>query len=208
MDKILDFSACISAGGDALRPSIERARELYSEMSREYFERILAKSGRSFNDTACGFLLADGLLTKYNVDKKNVVISRNADGRPCIINRRDIDFSISHSEGAVACAVCIGENARVGCDVQYVRKYPTEKMAQLAEIFMSAADYNRYLEHNDERFFYTIWTRREAYIKNKGGDVFMDLRAVDFDTDDYRTGRISSCGSRYYYSVYSGKEDV
>ena len=208
MDKILDFTACISAGGDALRPRIEQARGLYSQMSEEYFDRILSKTGRSFNDTACGFLLADSLLAKYGIDKKDLVISRNADGRPCIINRRDVDFSISHSEGAVACAICIGKDARVGCDVQYVRDYPTEKMVQLAEIFMSAADHNRYLERYDESFFYTIWTRREAYIKNKGGDVFMDLREVNFNTDDYRTGVITSCGKKYYFSVYSSKEDV
>ena len=106
MDKMIDFTACIAAGGDGLRPRIERARLLYSEMSEEYFARLLLKRGRAFNESACGFLLADSLLTKHSIDKSTLVISRNADGRPCIINRTDVDFSISHSEGAVLCSLC------------------------------------------------------------------------------------------------------
>ncbi len=203
MGKLTDFTCCAAAGGDNLRPRIEQARELYSPMSEEYFNRILAKGGRAFTETACGFLLADSLFSKHNVDKESLVISRNADGRPCIINRQDIDFSISHSEGAVLCSVCIGENARTGCDVQFVREYPPDKMAQLAEIFMGARDYAQYLTTQDERLFYTIWTRREAYIKHSGGDVFADLRDVDYHSGGYRTGRITSMGHRYYYSIYS-----
>ncbi|MBE6902142.1 MAG: 4'-phosphopantetheinyl transferase superfamily protein [Ruminococcaceae bacterium] len=209
MDKTIDFTACIAAGGDGLRPRIEQARQLYSEMSEEYFLRILAKKGRAFNESACGFLLADSLLTKHGIDKSELVISRNADGRPCIINRTDIDFSISHSEGAVLCSLCIGDDIRTGCDVQHVRYYSPDKMAQLAEIFMNANDYTQYLKTQDESLFYTIWTRREAYIKYAGRDVFQDLRNIRFQSADYHTGVIISCGKRYYYSVYSDhKENI
>ena len=203
MDKIIDFEVCIAAGGDGLRPRIEQARSQYSEESEKYFARILSKSGRSFNETACGFLLADSLFSKHGIDKSTLIISRNADGRPCIVNRDDVDFSISHSEGAVMCTVCIADEARVGCDVQHVRHYELDKMAMLAEIFMGANDYTEYLKTRDERLFYTLWTRREAYIKHNGGDVFQDLRNIDLGTDEYRTGVIFSCGKRYYYSIYS-----
>ena len=207
MDNIRDFTACIAAGGDGLRPRIEQARLMYSEMSEEYFDRILRKSGRAFNETACGFLLADSLLTKHGVDKKGLVISRNADGRPCIINRCDVDFSISHSEGAVLCALSLGDNARTGCDIQHVRCYSPDKLAQLAEIFMSAKDYTEYLKTQDESLFYTIWTRREAYIKYAGGDVFEDLRSIDLRRG-YQTGVITSCGKKYYYSIFGDKENI
>ena len=202
MDKSIEITACIAAGGDGLRPRLEQAREQYSEMSEEYFGRILAKTGRSFNESACGFLLADSLMTKHGIDRKNVVISRNADGRPCIINRTDIDFSISHSDGAVLCGLCIGDNARIGCDVQRVRSYTDEKMIKLAEVFMGAYDYTEFLKTYDRELFYTLWTRREAYIKHRGGDVFEDIRNVNLHTDEYRTGIITSCGIKYYYSVY------
>lgn len=209
MDKVIEFTACIAAGGDTLRPRIEEASAQYSEMSGEYFARLLSKSGRSFCESACGFLLADSLFSKHGADKKNMVLSRNADGRPCVLNRRDIDLSISHSEGGVMCAVCFGDDARVGCDIQYVRHYSAEKMAKLAEVFMCRRDLEEYLKTGDESLFYTIWTRREAYIKHTGGDVFSDLRDVEFDSEGYKTGVIMACGRKYYYSVYSeGKEKI
>lgn len=207
MDKIIDLTACIASGGDCLRPRLEQSALQYSEMSEEYFTRLMSKTGRAFSESACGFLLADSLFSKHGVDKKGLVLSRNADGRPCVINRQDIDFSISHSEGGVMCAVCLCDNARIGCDIQHVRYYAPDKMIQLAEIFMGASDYKEYLKTQDEGLFYTIWTRREAYIKYMGGDVFEDLRNVDLHSDGYQTGVINSCGRKYYYSIYSDNKE-
>lgn len=203
MDKKIDFSACIASGGDNLRPRLEQASALYSPMSEEYFARLNARSGRAFCESACGFLLLDGLLSKNNIDKSGLVISRNADGRPCFINRFDLDFSISHSDGGVMCALMTGDEARVGCDIQCVRTYSLDKNCTLAEIFMPAADYAQYLKTQDEKLFYTIWTRREAFIKHSGGDVFSDLRSINFHADGYQTGVIFSCGKKYYYSIFS-----
>ena len=203
MDKIIDFSACITSGGDNLRPRIEQARELYSPMSEEYFNRIMSKSGRTFSESACGFLLLDNLLSKHGIDKSGLVISRNGDGRPCLINRFDLDFSISHSDGGVMCCLMIGDEARIGCDIQCVRTYSPDKNAALAEIFMPAKDFTEFLKTQDEGLFYTIWTRREAFIKHSGGDVFADLRDINFHTKGYRTGIIHACGKKYFYSIFS-----
>ena len=202
MDNIIDFSACITAGGDNLRPRIEEIRKLYSEMSEEYFSYILSKEGNKLSESACGVILLDNLLSKHGIEKSSLVISRNADGRPCIINRRDIDFSISHSEGAAICCLSLGTDTAVGCDIQRVRTYSEEKMLSLAKIFMGGNDLSVFSEKTDEKTFYTLWTRREAYIKAKGGDVFSDLRGVSFDSDNYRTGLINAIGNQYYYSIY------
>lgn len=197
----IDFSACAAAGRDALRSRIEEARSYYSPMSSEYFDGILAKEGNRLSESSCGFLLLDGLLQKNRIDRSGLVISRNGDGRPSVINRRDIDFSISHSEGAVCCALILGEDARIGCDIQRARKYSPEKMSELAEIFMCAKDYMDFLKTNDERLFYTIWSRREAYIKANGGDVFGNLRDISFWSGNFSTKVISLFGERYYYSI-------
>ncbi len=203
MDKIIDFSSCIASGGDNLRPRIEQACQQYSPMSEEYFNRILSKSGRTFTESACGFLLLDNLLAKHGIDTTGLVISRNGDGRPCLINRFDVDFSISHSDGGVMCALMLGDEARVGCDIQCIRPYTPDKLAALAEIFMPAADFREFLTSCSEQLFYTIWTRREAYIKHSGGDVFNDLRDINFHADGYRTGVIKACDRSYYYSIFS-----
>ncbi len=205
MDKhIIDFSACIVSGGENLRPRVEEARQNYSPMSEEYFNGILAKEGQKLSESLCGFLLLDNLLVKNGIDRSGLVISRNADGRPSVINRRDLDFSISHSEGAACCAVIIGSEVKIGCDIQRARKYPQQKMSELAEIFMCARDYKEFLKTEDERLFYTIWTRREAFIKANGGDVFADMRDMNFNTDDFTTAEIYAMGERYYYSICTG----
>lgn len=198
---VTDFTACIAAGGEELIPRVEAARELYSPMCEEYFDGILSREGMRLSESLCGFLLLDDMLRKHGIEKSNLVISRNADGRPCVINHRDIDFSISHSEGAVCCALIFGGEHRIGCDIQRVREYSPEKQSELAEIFMSAKNYTEFLRTGDERLFYTIWTRREAYIKANGGDVFENLRDVNFNTDSFSTGAIMSLGERYYYSI-------
>lgn len=203
MDKLVDFASCIAAGGEGLLPRIEQAKACYSPMCEEYFRRLTAKSGRAFTESACGFLLLDNLLIKNSIDRSSLIISRNSDGRPCVINRNDIDFSISHSDGGVICCLMLGADAKIGCDIQCVREYSNEKNASLAEIFMPAKDFTEYLKTYSEQLFYTVWTRREAFIKHSGGDVFADLRDINFHADGYRTGVIHSCGKKYYYSIFS-----
>lgn len=205
MDKhIIDFSACIVSGGENLRPRVEEARHNYSPMSEEYFNGILSREGQKLSESLCGFMLLDNLLVKNGVDRSGLVISRNGDGRPSVINRRDMDFSISHSEGAACCAVTIGQDVKIGCDIQRARRYSPKKMSELAEIFMCARDYKEFLKTEDERLFYRIWTRREAFIKANGGDVFADMRDMNFNTDAFTTAVISAMGERYYYSICTG----
>ena len=67
-----------------------------------------------------------------------------------------------------------------------------EDYCELESILDSKERYDR---------FYTLWTRREAYIKRIGADVFADLSGVDLDTDEFSSGVISICGAKYYFSI-------
>lgn len=101
-----DFTACIVSGGVELPGRIDSAREEYSRTCGEYFDYLSGKLGKpSFTESACGFVLLDNLLKKNGIDRRNLEIMRNSDGRPCIINRSDVDFSVSHSEGAALVAL-------------------------------------------------------------------------------------------------------
>lgn len=199
-----DFAACVVSGEDTLRTRVDDARLCYSPMSSEYFDGILSKEGRKLSESLCGFLLLDELLQKNQADRASLVISRNGDGRPSVINRRNIDFSISHSEGVACCALIVGEEVRIGCDIQRVRQYSPEKMSELAHIFMPPKALTEFLKTGDADLFYTVWTRREAYIKANGGDVFADLRQVNLFTEGFSTHTISSMGDRYFYSICTG----
>ena len=215
---IIDFSASVVTGG-GLRSRIENTRVFYSESCGAYFDDILAKRGKAFADSACGFLLLDSLLQKHKVDRLTLGISANEKGRPCS-DRADLDFSISHSEGCAMCVVAIGEGANVGVDVQHERPYSFEKMTELARAFMNEKEYesfyspivrktiplNCYDKHLEDfseknREFYTAWTRRESYAKRIGSDIFDNLKNARIENEHYRDGIISCCGERYYYSI-------
>lgn len=202
-EMIIDYTACIVSGGAGLIDRIETAAADYSPLCGEYFAYLYGKRGAAFVESACGFLLLDVLLKKNGVDRSEVAIARNSDGRPCVINRTDIDFSISHSEGAAFCCVAIGENARVGADIQRVRTYSREYMEQLARAFMSKSQLESFLVSSDrEKYFYTAWTDREAAYKRSGS-----YHGVTEESDGaaaqgtFKNGVITACGNRYYYSI-------
>lgn len=221
---IVDFSASIVTGG-GVRSRIEALRGLYSEQCGAYFDEILGKRGRAFADSACGFLLLDSLLQKHKINRAELAITLETNGRPRT-NRSDLDFSVSHSEGCAMCVVAIGEGANVGIDVQRERPYSLEKMTELARAFMSAAElaeftapgspkrpipligYDRYIDEYiiKSREFYTAWTRRESYTKRIGSDIFDNLRTARLDGEFYRDGIITACGERYYYSICAPRE--
>lgn len=87
-----------------------------------------------------------------------------------------LDFSLSHCEGRVLCALSCG--GPVGVDV--------EPLGSLV-----AAEFPTYLspsEHSwagrDSRRFYSIWTRKEAVVKAAGHRGLAELRHVDTQAAD------------------------
>lgn len=205
-----DFTACIVSGGVELLERINSAREEYSRTCGEYFDYLAGKSGKpTFAESACGFILLDNLLRKNGIDRRNLEIMRDSDGRPCIINRRDVDFSVSHSEGAALVCVATGADAEVGADIQRVRSYSREHMEKLARSFMDAAEYTGFMMSGDrERYFYTAWTRREALYKRSGSYHGLNGKpeAVRMH-GKFITGKITACGNLYYYSISLPNED-
>jgi len=177
---------------------IEAARAEYSPMCAEYFDYIeakLEKRGAAFPESACGFLLLDNLLKKNGVDRKALAISRDPAGRPRVINRNDVDFSVSHSEGAAFCCVALGMDASVGADIQFARAYSKERMQELAKIFMGQGELAAFLKNGClPGDFFRAWTRRESGCKRCGSDA-PPMRS------EYMGGRIHCCGREYYYSV-------
>ena len=221
---IVDFGACIVTGG-GLRPRIENARTFYAEGCAAYFNDILSKRGKAFADSACGFLLLDSLLQKHKINRLELEIFLDKNGRPRA-NFSDLDFSISHSEGCAMCVVAVGEGANVGVDIQRERPYSFEKMLELARTFMNDEEFKSFSDTSavgktmpissfdrgmeafarKNREFYTAWTRRESYTKRIGSDIFDNLKTAKIDGEFYRDGVITACGERYYYSICAPRE--
>lgn len=202
---MIDLSASIVTGGGMLRVRIENARTFYNVGCAEYFEDMLSKRGGAFCDSACGFLLLDSLLQKHRVSRAELVITLDANGRPRT-NFSDLDLSISHSEGCAVCVVELGEGANIGCDVQRERPYSAEKIDELARAFMTEEELSRFGgSENKHAELFTAWTRREAYVKRIGSDIFDNLKC-DLSAESFRDGVITACGRRYYYSINARPE--
>ncbi|MGJ7493160.1 4'-phosphopantetheinyl transferase family protein [Variovorax sp. ZT4R33] len=93
-------------------------------------------------------------------------------GRPSL--DLPVDFSVSHCEGRVVCA--LSTQGPVGVDVEALGG-------------LTADDFRLYLNPDertwagrDPRRFYTVWTRKEAVAKAGGTERLSDLRAVDVRT--------------------------
>ena len=105
----------------------------------------------------------------------NIKIGKN--GRPFFENCDRLDFSISHSNELVVCALSV-DSGKVGADTERqestIRK---EKQPLFAGRFF-AGNERELLEKAPERFS-EIWTRKEAYLKWVGTGLATDLREVD-----------------------------
>ncbi|MDR0569644.1 MAG: 4'-phosphopantetheinyl transferase superfamily protein [Clostridiales Family XIII bacterium] len=100
-------------------------------------------------------------------------------GKPYIRGRRDICFSISHSMRYWACLL---HGEEVGLDIEYMGEDRKRRdFVRIARRFF-APDEIRLLEACDtpeakERSFYSIWTRKEAYVKYSGRGMGQGLSA-------------------------------
>lgn len=205
-----DFTACIVSGGSELLTRINSARAEYSGMSGDYLDYISGKYGKpTFTQSACGFVLLDNLLKKNGVDRRSLEIVRNPSGRPCVINRQDVDISVSHSEGAALVCLALGPDAEVGVDIQRVRNYTNEHMERLARSFMDEAELTGFLISKErERYFYTAWTRREALYKRSGSYHGLNGKPETIRIHgEFITGTITACGNLYYYSISLPEDD-
>lgn len=196
----IDLTASIVTGG-GLRSRIEDLRVFYDPRCVDYFEDILMRRAGAFCDSASGFLLLDSLLQKNRINRLETAILLDPNGRPYIDNE-ELDFSVSHSGGCALCVLAVGEGASVGCDVQHARGYSEEKLVALAKTFMRDAELREFEDSSDRAAaFFTAWTRREAYVKRVGSDIFDNLKTADLSGEYFKEGIIYAFGERFFYSV-------
>lgn len=94
-------------------------------------------------------------------------MTRDARGKPQLLDHRHLWFNLSHS--ADLALVAVSETGEVGVDVEQVR--PVPEMRGVAESHFAVEEQAALWGTSDsERLatFYRIWTRKEAYVKATG----------------------------------------
>ena len=103
-------------------------------------------------------------------------------GKPHLLGRSGLDFSISHSGGLALIAVARGR--RLGADVEHVRRR-TDVLAIARGSLSSRERHTIESQGSDEarrNAFFRCWTRKEAYLKARGVGL-----AGGLDTDPEHT---------------------
>ena len=102
-------------------------------------------------------------------------------GKPELILRSlwpALNFNLSHSHEAALVALNIGR--KIGVDIEYIK--PEFKWQDIAERFFAPGEVqslHALQPEQQRRGFFDCWTRKEAYIKGKGGGLSIPLQ--DFE---------------------------
>ena len=152
------------------RQHLSRAAVFFSDKSAPYIEAIAQKKNqKAFIHSAAGVALLSEMLREMKLPEKTLTLKRLENGRP-YLEGATLDFSISHTDNAVMCAVT--ERGMIGCDIQSDRNYSVEKLNSLAKFFMTEEQLAEFAVSDDKNaFFYRLWTVKEACLKCVGGNL-------------------------------------
>lgn len=86
-----------------------------------------------------------------------------------------LDFNISHSQDFVVCA--ISKKNRVGIDIEKMEPVNLDDFGQ----GFSKHDWNYIMTAKDQQqAFYSLWTKRESFLKAIGTGFFQSSEKIDF----------------------------
>jgi 4'-phosphopantetheinyl transferase len=114
------------------------------------------------------------------VDSLSLEFSVGPYGKPAIGSSpaNQVKFNLSHS--AEAALVALAPDRELGVDIEYIQ--PKLECHEIATRFFATGEIEkiRLLAPDEQRrAFFTCWTRKEAYIKAKGGGLSIPLQ--DFE---------------------------
>lgn len=146
-----------------------------SEEKREKIEKF------HFPADATRSLLGDVLsryLINYNLKVSNdgITFVCNQYGKPYLKGFSSFHFNISHSGDWVLCGA---SDKQIGIDIEQVKPINTN----IAKRFFSRSEYMDLISrpiHEQDDYFYRLWTLKESYIKYRGKGLSIPLDSFSF----------------------------
>ena len=164
----------------------EAVREMLPLVSEQRRQQALRYS-HTFGRFCClkSYLMLLELLSAVypELDTSKPEFGYTAQGKPFLLARPDIHFSISHTKNAILVAI---SDAPIGVDIEAFRSPSAALIARTmnateqAAIATAAASAAATLEPpaTREALFSAIWTRKEAVLKLRGTGIEGDLKHV------------------------------
>lgn len=150
--------------------------QLVTNEKKERIKRFVYK------EDALRCLLGD-LLSRYALCKRTGYKSSelkyriNEYNKPLLVTPEHLYFNVSHSGNWAVCAVA---DKLVGIDVEYIKSIDFK----IAERFFTNYEYDNLLKQdpkNQLRYFYTLWTLKESYIKADGRGLSLPLDSFSIE---------------------------
>lgn len=143
--------------------NIEKALPFLSQQRCQKIA-LLANEDDKRESAAVYMLLREALKNRYGIVDAPV-FEYGAYGKPSLLGREDINFSMSHCRRAVVCAVA---DFPIGVDVECVRSY-NERLAQYTMNDREFASIKASSSPDIE--FVRLWTMKEAVAKLSGRGI-------------------------------------
>lgn len=119
------------------------------------------------------------LLGKYvNRAPEDLEFDYGPQGKPTLRaqpSRQSVQFNVSHSHGMALLGFALGR--RLGVDVERVRKFTGEKIAERYFSPQEVMELHRLPAALQDEGFFLCWTRKEAYIKARGEGLHVPLKS-------------------------------
>ena len=161
---------------DKMRCDKDFVKSLVSQLPSTWKKRIVTtKSEDLMHDRICAYLLLREVIEEngdlifpetqeiyredVNSDCDRAGLTFASGGRPSFLSA-DVDFSISHTDGAVAIAFSFNGRDKVGIDVEAL----SERTEDAAEKFVSRYMKNKNLKNGDLLFTFDFYDEREVSV--------------------------------------------
>ena len=135
--------------------------------------------------TAARGLLREVLGRELLIEPAAIRFEYGPHGKPALASDigSELRFNVSHTQARALVAITRG--FELGVDIEAVRE--GIDYVAIAKRFFSQAEQTALLALSEPRraeAFFTIWTRKEAYVKLKGGGLVIPLDSFDVSLDE------------------------
>jgi 4'-phosphopantetheinyl transferase len=179
-----DDAAIGTAGYDSVLSSVERDRASRFRFAAHRGRYIVAHA--ALRHILAGYL---------KLDPSQLEFREGPYGKPKLVSNghgEALNFNLSHSHEAALVAVTLGRE--VGADIEHIKR--DFHWQEIAERFFAPGEIARLRalpEEKQQRAFFTCWTRKEAYIKAKGGGLSIPLKDFEVSLSPGEPASLISC---------------
>lgn len=191
-----------------LNPSVSRdpyVEDLLSDEERHKAQCFKFTQHRQHFVTSHGYLRL--ILSRYlNCAPPDVAYVSGKRGKPYLLNQDNhLFFNMSHTEGKALYAITLG--AEIGVDIEKIHE--TLAISELIEQVFTPQEksyFEKCSDNQKRKFFYDIWTQKEAYLKATGDGLTIPLNTLDISRHKHAWASYKLDISGYAAAIAVGRE--